>query len=147
MNTFFTAILQVAGSTPPATGSGSLFTSLIPFALIIVIFYFLILRPQNKKQKETEKMLKSLEKGDKIVTIGGIHGVIVSVKENSVVVKVDDSTRMEFSRSAISSVVGDAPVKEKAAKKIKDKDLVEENAEAVEAEVVETTDAEDSDNE
>ncbi len=112
MNTLFTALLQTAADSGAApAGAGGLLTSLIPFGLIIVIFYFLVLRPQNKKQKETEKMLSALSKGDKIVTIGGIHGVIQSVKETTVVVKVDDNTRIEFSRNAISSVVGEGKAK------------------------------------
>lgn len=84
-------------------GAGGLLT-FAPFVLIIAIFYFLIIRPQNKKQKETQKMLESLKKGDKIVTIGGIHGTISSVKEKTVVVKVDDNVKIEFLRSAISTV-------------------------------------------
>ncbi|MDR2630143.1 MAG: preprotein translocase subunit YajC [Spirochaetaceae bacterium] len=103
MNTFVFSLLM--GGTGGTGNSGDIFTTLIPFALIIGIFYFLIIRPQNKKQKETQRMLSALKKGDKIVTIGGIHGVIQSVKESSVVVKVDENTKVEFSRSAISSVV------------------------------------------
>lgn len=77
------------------------------FALIFVIFYFFIIRPQNKKQKETEKMIAGVKKGDKVVTIGGIHGVVTSTKETTVVVKVDDNCKIEFSRSAVGSVVVD----------------------------------------
>ncbi|MDR2053321.1 MAG: preprotein translocase subunit YajC [Treponema sp.] len=91
-----------------AGGSGNFITTLIPFALIIVIFYFFIIRPQNKKQKETQRMLSALKKGDRVVTIGGLHGVIQSVKESTVIVKVDENTRLEFSRSAISSVSAQA---------------------------------------
>jgi preprotein translocase subunit YajC len=80
-------------------------STFLPFILIIAIFYFLITRPQNKKQKETQKMLAAIKKGDKIVTIGGVHGVISTVRESSVVVKVDDNTKIEFSRSAIATVV------------------------------------------
>jgi preprotein translocase subunit YajC len=106
MNTFVFSLLMGAPGGSGGTGSpGDIFTTLIPFALIIAIFYFLIIRPQNKKQKETQRMLSALKKGDKIVTIGGIHGVIQSVKEASVVVKVDENTKVEFSRSAISTVV------------------------------------------
>jgi preprotein translocase subunit YajC len=103
MNTFVVSLLM--GAPGGSGGTGDIFTTLIPFALIIAIFYFLIIRPQNKKQKETQRMLSALKKGDKIVTIGGIHGVIQSVKEASVVVKVDENTKLEFSRSAISTVV------------------------------------------
>jgi preprotein translocase subunit YajC len=80
-------------------------STFIPFILIIGIFYFLIIRPQNKKQKETQKMLSAVKKGDKVVTIGGVHGVIQNVRDSSVVIKVDENTKIEFSRSAIASVV------------------------------------------
>ncbi|MDR1319792.1 MAG: preprotein translocase subunit YajC [Treponema sp.] len=95
---------QQSAADAPA-GPQSFITSLIPFAAIIAIFYFLIIRPQSRKQKETRKMLSALKKGDRIVTIGGIHGTIQSVKESSVIARVDDSTKIEFSRSAIASVL------------------------------------------
>jgi preprotein translocase subunit YajC len=85
-------------------GSQNFLMTLLPFAAIIAIFYFLIIRPQNKKQKETQKMLSALKKGDRIVTIGGIHGTIQSVREGSVIVRIDDNVKVEFSRSAVSSV-------------------------------------------
>lgn len=93
--------------TPDGAASGSpasMVTTLVPFALIILVFYFLVIRPQNKKQKETQKMLDALKKGDKVVTIGGIHGTVQSLKEGAVVVKVDENTKIEFTRGAISSV-------------------------------------------
>ncbi|MCL2804938.1 MAG: preprotein translocase subunit YajC [Treponema sp.] len=97
--------LLMGGAQQGAEGSGpSLISSLIPFAAVILIFYFLIIRPQNKKRKETEKMLGGLKKGDRIVTIGGLHGTIQSVKETTVIVKVDDNVKLEFLRSAISTV-------------------------------------------
>ena len=86
----------------------------LPFVAIIAIFYFLIIRPQSKKQKETQKMLSALKKGDKIVTVGGIYGTIQNVREHTVIVKVDDNTRLEFSRSAVSSII--SPGKEKESK-------------------------------
>ena len=106
-------LLQAA----PAGGSGSLLMSMAPIAIIFLIFYFLMIRPQNKKQKETEKMIAALKKGDKIITIGGIHGVVSATKENTVIIKVDDNTKIEFSRSAVAQVVVEA--KEKAEKKSK----------------------------
>lgn len=93
----------VDGSTA-ASGPAGLIQMIVPFALVILIFYFLIIRPQNKKQKETQKMLESMKKGDKIVTIGGIHGIIQSVDDNTVIVKVDENTKIKFLRSAISTV-------------------------------------------
>jgi len=114
MNSFVFYLLMAVppgGEGAPAGGGNPIMTFL-PFIAIIAIFYFLIIRPQNKKQKETQKMLSALKKGDKIVTIGGIHGTIQSVKEQSVIVKVDDNTKIEFSRSAISGIVTVAAAKE-----------------------------------
>ncbi|MFA5447422.1 MAG: preprotein translocase subunit YajC [Sphaerochaeta sp.] len=88
-----------------ASSGGSMMTTFVTFGLIIGIFYFLIIRPQRKRDKETKDMLASIKKGDKVVSIGGIHGTVMVVKENSVVVKVDDNTRLEFSRNAINSIV------------------------------------------
>lgn len=109
MNLFAFPLLMGLGSTTGDAGAaqagplGSLM-SFLPFVAIIAIFYFLIIRPQNKKQKETQKMLSALKKGDRIVTIGGVHGTIQSVKESTVIVKVDENTKIEFSRSAVSGV-------------------------------------------
>jgi preprotein translocase subunit YajC len=87
-------------------GSGMM---LFPLVAILLIMYFLMIRPQNKKQKETQKMIDALKKGDKVITIGGIHGVVSSTKENTVVIKVDDGTKIEFNRTAISTVIVDKP--------------------------------------
>jgi preprotein translocase subunit YajC len=123
MNAFVFPLLmagQQASGDGAAAGPQSFITSLIPFAAIIAIFYFLIIRPQNKKQKETQKMLSALKKGDKVVTIGGVHGTIQSVKESSVIVKVDENTKIEFSRSAISGI--ESVAKEDKSEKIESKE-------------------------
>ena len=88
-----------------ASSSGSMTTSLVTFALVIGIFYFLIIRPQNKKQKETKNMIDAVKKNDEIVTIGGIRGTVHAVKEETVIVKVDTECKMEFNKSAIASVL------------------------------------------
>jgi preprotein translocase subunit YajC len=140
MNTFvFSLLMGGFGGSGGTGGAGDMFTTLIPFILIIAIFYFLIIRPQNKKQKETQRMLAALKKGDKIVTIGGIHGVIQSVKESSVVVKVDENTKVEFSRSAISTVVAGKAEKEKIEDKKAASSGDESNAEDDTEESSETT--------
>ena len=95
-----------------AAQQGGIISMVLPIALIFVIFYVFIIRPQNKKQKETQKMIDALKKGDKVVTIGGIHGVISSVKDQTVIVKVDDDAKIEFTRSAVASVIVDKPAKE-----------------------------------
>lgn len=120
MKSFVVSLLLGAPDAVAAgAGPGSFISTLVPFAMIIGIFYFLIIRPQNKKQKETQRMLSALKKGDKITTIGGIHGVIQSVKEHSVIVKVDDDTKIEFSRSAVSGI--EAPAREDKSEKLEDK--------------------------
>ena len=116
----FIPFLSNAGAGPMSLGG-----TLIPLLFIIVIFYFFLIRPQNKKQKETEKMLNALKKGDKVVTIGGIHGVISSVKENTIIVKVDDGAKIEFNRSAISAKLksDEELAKEAAAKAAKEAEI------------------------
>ena len=118
----FIPFLQTGGAASAST-SGSLIGSLLPFLLIIVIFYLFLIRPQNKKQKETQKMLDALKKGDKVITIGGIHGTVSSVKENTVIVKVDDDCKLEFNRTAISSVELTEAEKAKLAEEAKNKKL------------------------
>jgi preprotein translocase subunit YajC len=95
-------------------GGGQMMTTIITFGLVILIFYFLIIRPQNKKQKETQKMLAALKKGDRVSSIGGIRGTVTSVRENSVVVKVDDNTKLEFNKNAIGQVLEKGKEKEES---------------------------------
>ena len=103
-----------------ANPTGQMVSTLVTFGLVFVVFYFLIIRPQNKKQKDMQKMIAGVKKGDKIVTIGGIHGTVYSVKEGTVVVKVDDDCRIEFSKSAVATVVV-AKVEEKTAEAVPEK--------------------------
>jgi preprotein translocase subunit YajC len=119
MNSFVSYLLLGGAQGAEAPTGSAAFLQFVPFIAIIAIFYFLIIRPQNKKQKETQRMLGALKKGDRVVTIGGIHGVIQTVKEQSVILKVDDSVKLEFSRSAISSV--ESVAKEDKPEKIEDK--------------------------
>lgn len=108
------ALLQVA----PAAGNptGSMISTIVTFGLVFVIFYFLIIRPQNKKQKEAKRMIEAVKKGDRVVTAGGVHATVYTVKDKTVILKVDENTKIEFSKSAIASVEakGDAKAEEKA---------------------------------
>ncbi|MCR5731967.1 MAG: preprotein translocase subunit YajC [Sphaerochaetaceae bacterium] len=117
---------------------GQMTSSLVMFTAIILIFYFLIIRPQKKREKETKDMLNALKKGDKVVSIGGIHGTVITVKDTTVVVKVDDNARIEFTKSAISQVLN-KQVTKPASKK--DKKANEEKA--VEAPKAEETKVEE----
>lgn len=71
-----------ASDATPAQGFLGILTSVIPFVLIIVVFYFFMIRPQRKQQKETEKMRSSIQEGDQVTTIGGIVGVVRQIKDN-----------------------------------------------------------------
>lgn len=135
---FYIPFLQAAGAAPSASATGSLIGSFLPIVLIFVVFYFFLIRPQNKKQKETEKMIAALKKGDKVVTIGGIHGVVATTKENTIIVKVEDGAKIEFNRSAIATVIADK-VEEKPAKKEKKAVETSEKTETPAEEVKEET--------
>ncbi|MDC7241846.1 MAG: preprotein translocase subunit YajC [Spirochaetales bacterium] len=118
---FFSLALLMGAPAGGSASGGSMTTSLVTFALVIGIFYFLIIRPQNKKQKETKQMIEAVKKNDKIVTIGGIRGTVHAVKEETVIVKVDDECKMEFNKSAIASVLNVSPESKKDSKDSKEK--------------------------
>ncbi len=100
----------------------------VPFIAIFAIMYFLMIRPQQKRQKSRNMLLANLKKGDKVTTIGGLHGTILEMTDDTVVLRVNDVTKMTFDRSAINNVVQAAPStlekreekKEKADGEIKD---------------------------
>ena len=82
--------------------------SLSPFILMFVLFYFLLIRPNQKRQKAVRTMQESLQKGDKIVTIGGLHAIVDAVDEGTVIVKCGDGTRLTYDRSAIRDIAESA---------------------------------------
>ena len=77
---------------------------IIPYALIFLVFWFLVIKPQKDKQKEQANMLKNVKKNDEVVTAGGIHGTVVLVKDKTVVVRVDDNVKIEFDKEAITKI-------------------------------------------
>ncbi|PDM41458.1 preprotein translocase subunit YajC [Parageobacillus yumthangensis] len=79
--------------------------NLLPIILFFVIFYFLLIRPQQKRQRAIQQMQANLKKGDKIITIGGLHGIIDSVDEDKIVIRAGDGTRLTYDRSAVREVV------------------------------------------
>ncbi|NQT21994.1 MAG: preprotein translocase subunit YajC [Candidatus Omnitrophica bacterium] len=91
-----------AQAQAPGAAQGSPLLSFLPIILIFVIFYFLLIRPQKKQQQEHRKMVSALKKNDEVITSGGMHGTIVNLKDNSVVLRVDDNVKVEVQRSAIS---------------------------------------------
>lgn len=88
----------------PQTPAVNPFINLFPLILIFVVFYFLLIRPQKSKEKEHQKMLQGLNKNDAVVTTGGIHGVIVGLKEKTLVLRIDDNVKMEVERNCIAYV-------------------------------------------
>lgn len=94
---------------PDSGGFSTIATQMLPFVLIILVFYFLILRPQQKRQKEKARLLESLKKGDKVVTASGIHGTIEGLEDKTVLVKIGDNTKVKMDRSAIVTILGLVP--------------------------------------
>lgn len=94
-------------------------TSILPFILMFAVFYFLLIRPQQRKSKQRNAMLSQLKKGDKIVTIGGMHGTITEISDDTVVLRVNDTTKITFDRSSINSasVTSSVPSLEKKEEK------------------------------
>jgi preprotein translocase subunit YajC len=86
-------------------GGGGLISTLIMFGAIFLIFYFMIIRPQQKRSKERDKLLSYLEKGDKVVTNGGIHGTIAGLEEKTALLNIGDNVKITIERSAITSVL------------------------------------------
>lgn len=95
-------ILPLLQAAAPNAAKGSGTMSLLFILLIIVVFYFFMIRPQQKRQKKMEEFKKSLEKGDKVTTIGGIHGKIVEVKESTFIVEIANDVRIEVDKAAIA---------------------------------------------
>jgi preprotein translocase subunit YajC len=77
----------------------------LPIVVIFIIFYFLLIRPQKKKATEFKKLLEGLKKGDKIVTAGGIYGVIEAVNDSTVVVKIAENTKVKLNKNSVATVV------------------------------------------
>ncbi len=76
----------------------------VPLIIVMGIFYFIFIRPQIKRQNQHKQMIAAVQKGDKVVTTGGIHGLVVGVKDDIVVLKVAENTKIEVSKSAIGAV-------------------------------------------
>ncbi|MBT2682126.1 MULTISPECIES: preprotein translocase subunit YajC [Bacillaceae] len=78
--------------------------TVFPLLLMFVLFYFLLIRPQQKRQKAVQQMQSDLQKGDKVVTIGGLHGIVDALDEGTVVIKCGDGSRLTYDRAAIRDV-------------------------------------------
>lgn len=101
-----TALLFLAQTTPPAAPQPpSTLSTLIPMIAIFVIMYFLLIRPQSKKQKALAAMIADLKTGDRVVTSGGIHGVVANIKEGPVLsLRIADNVKIDVDKAAIAGV-------------------------------------------
>ena len=88
-----------------AAGQGGGFTAFVPLILMFVIFYFLLIRPQQKKQKLHREMISNVKKGDRIVTGGGIHGRVTGVSDTTLTVEIAEKVRVKLNRANVSSVI------------------------------------------
>jgi preprotein translocase subunit YajC len=95
-------LLSILLMAPPAEGQqGGGIMSFLPLVLIMVVFFFFFIRPQMKKAKEQKKFREALKKGDKVITIGGMHGKVYEVKENTLMVEIANDVRVELEKSAV----------------------------------------------
>ncbi|MBU0633484.1 MAG: preprotein translocase subunit YajC [Candidatus Omnitrophica bacterium] len=91
---------QTPGAAP---AGGANFLVLFPmYLLIFLVFYFFLIRPQQKREQEKQSMISQLKKNDEVITSGGIHGTVVNVKEKTLVLRVDDNVKMEVEQSAVA---------------------------------------------
>lgn len=103
MNNFAYALGQSPQSVPGQPAPSPL-AGFIPIFLIFAIFYFLLIRPQQRQQKRHQEMISKLSKNDEVVTSGGIHGTVVNLDDETVTLRVDDNTRIKFQRNTISYI-------------------------------------------
>jgi len=99
--------LLVVQSAPPADGVGAIFNMLVPFVLIFVIFYFLVVMPQKKQQKKLQEMLGSLQKGDRVITSSGIFGRVTEVRNDSFKIEIAPKVVVSVQKSAVISRVAE----------------------------------------
>ena len=88
-----------------APAAGNMLTSFLPLIVIFAIFYFLMIRPQQKQQKKLREMLAAIRKGDSVITRGGMHGTVTSVTDNVVSIEIANNTQVKFSRDAVAAIV------------------------------------------
>lgn len=92
-----------APATPAAPPAPSIIAQLFPLIFLILIFYFLLIRPQQQRQKRQSELWHSIQKGDKVVTIGGIHGTVTQVDDDEILLEVDKNTKLRLSKSAVAA--------------------------------------------
>jgi len=98
---FLSILAQAAPGTPDQP---PVLFQFMPLLIIAVLFYFLLIRPQQKKQKEHQKLVSAIKTGDKVITGGGMHGIVANVKENTILLKVADNVKIEMDKASVVSL-------------------------------------------
>ena len=98
-------LIAMAPQGGSGAGGGSMVSTFVMFGAIFLIFYFMIIRPQQKRAKEREKLLSSIEKGDKVITSGGVHGTVAGVEEKTILLQVTENVKLKIERSAIATIL------------------------------------------
>jgi len=88
----------------PQSTAASPLIQFLPLVLIFIIFYFLLIRPQKQKEKEHQKMLTGIDKNDDVVTLSGIHGTVVNVKDKTLILRIDENVKMEIEKSSVAYI-------------------------------------------
>ncbi|MEP7234993.1 MAG: preprotein translocase subunit YajC [Ignavibacteriota bacterium] len=104
MLSLFLGIILMSPAQGGEQGSSAIST-VVMFGSIILIFYFMIYRPQRKRQKDREALIGKMDKGDKVILSGGMHGTISAIEETTVLIQVSDSTKIRFEKSSVNSVI------------------------------------------
>lgn len=107
LNMFQTGVVAMAA---PGAGGSAAWVQLVPFAIVLAIFYFVILLPMKRRQQKVQAFLSALKVGDNVVTSGGIYGQITKVSDDSVQVQIAERVRVEISRNAVIGYQGQEPV-------------------------------------
>jgi len=100
---YFLLLAQAPAPSPAGAGSGLI--GMLPILFMVVIMYYVMIRPQMRRQKEQARLVSALKTGDRVVTASGIHGLISNVKEKTVIVKVADNVKMEMEKTAVTNVL------------------------------------------
>jgi preprotein translocase subunit YajC len=111
MSFFISDALAEAAPAAGAAQQPSLLEGLIPFIVLFIVFYFLLIRPQSKRAKEHKKMVEALAKGDEVITQGGVYGKITEVAEEAVTVEIADNVQIKVQRPAVTSVLPKGTIK------------------------------------
>ena len=98
---FFTLFQQTQPASRP---QGSMLTAMLPFILVFVIFYFLLIRPQRTKQKRHQQMVEQLKPGDKVITAGGIHGTVMGIQKDKIELKIAANVKIDIAKNSIAVI-------------------------------------------